>query len=753
MPHQTSHRRWPAYQVLLATALLSSAAASARDNGRSVSLAADQIAEYHLTCNPDDFALIYRHPREDRYITVSLAHGDRTWSGLRLRIRGDTSRDFPKKSLKIVFPEQPFVDGSEKLNFNAEYLDLSYMRAVLVSRLMRDSGQPSFLAEHARLFLNGEFFGLYVRVENMDGQFLARNGFSADGNLYKAALDGASLSTSDDVDFHWEKKTNSKTGREDLENLIFLINNVPDAEYEHFARVELDYDNMVNIIALNMLVANGSTYYHNYHLYRDTAGGGKWLMFPWDTDKTLSAHGLDLEYHRSSLPSLRDNPFLERALLDEAIFTDVRGRVDELRLTTFDREYVYPIIDSLEALLVSSVAMDSTDRVVDLERWRAQIREEKAFVAKRPERLQSQFDDWPRPFRTLPMQWVEGRPWLAWEPAADPAGGAVTYTLKYSRNASFPDESTLIWEAISDTTHALPRSLSAGTYLWNVKAVNTSGSIDGFDSRSAFAIGGGPPREPDKDESRIVINELNYNSDVEFDSGDWIELHNLESRSADLSGWFVKDDLDDHVFFLPYRTTVTAGGYLVLCGDRDRFRASFPTADCVGNLGFGLSRSGEAVRLYDIGGSPVDSLRYSNRAPWPAEPDGTGPTLELLDPALDNESPLNWEASMGFGTPGQPNGFGGPLAPSPLENYPNPFNQSTTIAFLLREAARCHLEVFDLRGATVVTLADDGLLAGSHYVTWDGLDGRGRRVASGVYIVRLHPERQPPRNLKIVLLR
>ena len=45
--------------------------------------------------------------------------------------------------------------------------------------------------------------------------------------------------------------------------------------------------------------------------------------------------------------------------------------------------------------------------------------------------------------------------------------------------------------------------------------------------------------------------------------------------------------------------------------------------------------------------------------------------------------------------------------------------------------------MFDVRGARVVGLVADERDAGEHAVVWDGIDDRGRPVASGVYLYRL----------------
>jgi hypothetical protein len=69
--------------------------------------------------------------------------------------------------------------------------------------------------------------------------------------------------------------------------------------------------------------------------------------------------------------------------------------------------------------------------------------------------------------------------------------------------------------------------------------------------------------------------------------------------------------------------------------------------------------------------------------------------------------------------------------------YPNPFNPSTTIRFVLREHAPVSLQIFNIGGALVRTLVDGDLDAGVHERRWNGRDSFGHAVASGTYFYRL----------------
>ena len=73
------------------------------------------------------------------------------------------------------------------------------------------------------------------------------------------------------------------------------------------------------------------------------------------------------------------------------------------------------------------------------------------------------------------------------------------------------------------------------------------------------------------------------------------------------------------------------------------------------------------------------------------------------------------------------------------QNFPNPFNPSTTIAFDIPEGkeANVRLNVYNMRGQLIRTLVDEVKGEGSYQIQWDGSDNYGRRVSSGVYFYRI----------------
>ncbi len=71
------------------------------------------------------------------------------------------------------------------------------------------------------------------------------------------------------------------------------------------------------------------------------------------------------------------------------------------------------------------------------------------------------------------------------------------------------------------------------------------------------------------------------------------------------------------------------------------------------------------------------------------------------------------------------------------QNFPNPFNPSTTIEFSLTHSEDIKLEIFDLLGRKVKTLLSSHLEGGLHSAVWNGSNEKGFLIPSGIYVYRL----------------
>jgi hypothetical protein len=72
-----------------------------------------------------------------------------------------------------------------------------------------------------------------------------------------------------------------------------------------------------------------------------------------------------------------------------------------------------------------------------------------------------------------------------------------------------------------------------------------------------------------------------------------------------------------------------------------------------------------------------------------------------------------------------------------FQNYPNPFNPTTRIEYQLSNSGHVEIQVFNITGELIKTLASNEQSAGKHTVNWNGRDKNNIQVASGIYIYRV----------------
>ena len=152
----------------------------------------------------------------------------------------------------------------------------------------------------------------------------------------------------------------------------------------------------------------------------------------------------------------------------------------------------------------------------------------------------------------------------------------------------------------------------------------------------------------------LVINEIHYDPcqaqgpDNEFE---FIEIYNNGLDLVDLEGFTLSGSIN---FTFPEGTTIGADEYVVVAVASSSYEGN---GYQVFEWGTGaLGNNGGTVTLSTSEGAVVSTVTYNNSAPWPTAPNGNCPSLELIDPSLDNGVAVNWQASyVANGTPGAVN--------------------------------------------------------------------------------------------------
>lgn len=71
------------------------------------------------------------------------------------------------------------------------------------------------------------------------------------------------------------------------------------------------------------------------------------------------------------------------------------------------------------------------------------------------------------------------------------------------------------------------------------------------------------------------------------------------------------------------------------------------------------------------------------------------------------------------------------------QNFPNPFNPTTTIRYELPKDSFVNIRIFDLNGRLVTTLVNKVESAGYKAIKWAGVDGNGKPVSAGIYLYEI----------------
>lgn len=161
----------------------------------------------------------------------------------------------------------------------------------------------------------------------------------------------------------------------------------------------------------------------------------------------------------------------------------------------------------------------------------------------------------------------------------------------------------------------------------------------------------------------VVINEIHYHATNT--AGGFVELHNTHPGVAfDLSHW----RLDGADFTFAEGSVILPGRFFTVASDTNVFTLTFPNAPLPGGEYSGnLQNNGEVLKLVRPLSTNldevIDAVRYSDRAPWPTNAGGFGPSLQLIDPTLERSRAANWAAAPP--TPGATNSVRATLTPFP----------------------------------------------------------------------------------------
>ncbi len=180
---------------------------------------------------------------------------------------------------KVRLHEDHTYRGMKTVNIIFEYNDRFVLAESLAFDLYRKAGSPACLTEFVNLRVNGKPAGYHLLFEHINGSFLSRNDLPSDGDLYKILWWGSSPTGMHQRKGDWEG------GHEELLSLIEALGqSTGEAQWELIEK-HFDIDQVATYLAINTVLSHWDGFFNNHFSYRDPKTD-KWMMFPWDQDKT-----------------------------------------------------------------------------------------------------------------------------------------------------------------------------------------------------------------------------------------------------------------------------------------------------------------------------------------------------------------------------------------------------------------------------------------------------------------------------------
>lgn len=344
--------------------------------GQDAIFRTDEVATVYLTISTADSISLHAeenwynddyYPAQFRFVN-SLMDTELTMD-VGVRLRGNTSRMHPKKSYKInfrTFGGSRFV-GNKHFNLKAENNDPSFLREHMSLQTFREAGVAAARSHHVQLFLNGEYVGLYLNVEQINDDFVLRRFDDDDGNLYKCRY-GSSLKADNDVynEGVFELKTNeNQNDRSILHNFIQDLNSVPPGQFEEFIEADFEVDRFLKYLAVEAIVGHWDGYSYNqnnFYLYENTKTN-RIEFIPYDLDNTFGIDWIPGDWARHDVlnwATTQDaRPLANRILSRPKYFNQYAREIAFVLDEVFTTEQYFSQFDDYLSLLESAVEADA----------------------------------------------------------------------------------------------------------------------------------------------------------------------------------------------------------------------------------------------------------------------------------------------------------------------------------------------------------------------------------------------------------
>ncbi|MCB0523329.1 MAG: CotH kinase family protein [Lewinellaceae bacterium] len=317
--------------------------------------------------NPEARLLGFATVNGERFDSVGVRYkGNSSF----FRTRKETSRKLPF-NVKLDFKKksQTMKSGHGTVKLSNAFLDPTFIREPLAYEVIR-TYMPAPLCNFSRLYVNNDFFGVYISSESIDERFIKKHFGTETGDIVKCDPDNwkrvksqsgcpkgenASLTYLNDnigcYDAFYE--VDDARAWKPLLNLIKILNKTPEK-----IETVLDVDQTLWMLALNNILVNLDSYNgslsHNYYLWFDTLGVAHPLI--WDLNMSFGGWRRNFSFEE-----MKDNELIEYQPLAE-ITNSRRPLISKLlRVSMYRKIYLAHYRTILDEWLLSGLLMQRAD--------------------------------------------------------------------------------------------------------------------------------------------------------------------------------------------------------------------------------------------------------------------------------------------------------------------------------------------------------------------------------------------------------
>ncbi|MBA3900688.1 MAG: CotH kinase family protein [Bacteroidetes bacterium] len=538
-----------------------------------------------------------------------------------------------------LIPEKPGISTYKSFNLRNAGTDYGHtrIRDGFLQRVMIKENVGIMGYEPALVFLNGEYWGEYQIREKQDERYIESNyGIPTDKVDILTHKGSLRILAGSNTSFY---KMYDYVMDTDAKSTDFYTNVGKMLDMENFADyfiAEIYFNNK------DWIKPTGGV--NNIKLWNSQLPGGKWNYLLWDMDMSCGLYNGSPSTNNLSAIMHPDNGNIHTDLFGKILknpeFRDYYvNRFADLINTVFQYDSLtkiaYPMRDSIS----SSMQRHQEKWGGSLDLWNTAIDKMMGWAFNRNDHIRAHIES---EFGLTKQVEIT----LATSP---PEAGRIMINSITPKSNPWTG---IYYDGVPVTISAIPNpGFTFKNWGINNNVINEDSNesiklnITSSDIFTAYYTGSAI-------EPKVTFSEINYHSALQNDAGDWVEVHNYDNISINLSGWHLKDSGTD-LFKIPFGTIIPPNGYVVFSSDTQKFKNQHPfVSNFVGQLPFNLSNYGEQISLLDYDYKQVLSVTYSNKYLWPREADGRGFTLELLNLRNSLDLGTNWFAGCPGGSPG-----------------------------------------------------------------------------------------------------